>query len=276
MSDKCKCKNKGCCSCGASSNSQSNSETVSNYENVYNTLPGHPIIMIDEESDISLFDETTGKGSGIWEGWALMDGKTHSDINNGNAPIKCNNMMNRVPVGAGDQYEVEDTFGEDTVSLTAAQNGEHNHTLTDSGHSHAVTDSGHSHTVTDPGHNHTITDTGHSHSVTNTMALSKNISYATHVETATNVTSGEGPDVPDTWQDFDVNLTGSVAVNSNTTGISLADANTGVTIDSAEAGVTLGSSETGVSIADSGAGEAHENRQPSYALVFVKRVYVPN
>ena len=41
-------------------------------------FPGHPIIMIDEASDVALFNATSGEGSGIWLNWALCDGQSHT------------------------------------------------------------------------------------------------------------------------------------------------------------------------------------------------------
>lgn len=275
-----KCHNIQCCGCngsgsGSSSNTQNNSETQTNQQIAYLGLPGRPTIMIDDPYDVSCFDEDTGLGSDIWEGWAIANGNSYNDPNK-NETVETQNMFNRVPVGAGDQYEIGDQFGVDEVSLTAAQNGQHNHTITDGGHTHTITDSGHTHAVTDEGHSHTVTDPGHTHAVTNTMALSKNIANATHVESDVNCQTGEGADVPDTWQDQTITLTGSVTVNSANTGITIASSAAGITIDSEVTGITVNSASTGISLADSGEGDPHENRQPSSAYLFVKRIYVPN
>ncbi len=268
------CKNHGCCNCGGDSSSQNNS-TENKVENVYNTLPGHPIIMIDDPSDLASFDED-GDGVGIWEGWSYMDGGTRYDKNNGNAAIVCHDMMDRCPVMAGNTYEVGDDFGSATVQLTEAQNGTHTHTITDPGHTHTVTDPGHTHELNDPEHTHTLNDEGHNHEVTNTLALSKNISSASYVESAISVdTNDPDADVPDTWTNQTIDLTGDVVVNNNTTGITLDPSETGVTLEDANTGVTIAESESGIALEESGEGEAHENRQPSYALVFIKRIYVP-
>lgn len=266
------CENKCCCSCGE--NSQNNS-TENKVENVYNTLPGHPIIMIDDPSDILLFNSLTGDGFGIWEGWSFMDGNTRYDINNGKAAIVCANMMDRCPVMANDSYSVGDVFGSDSVALVASENGIHTHIITDPGHIHGITDPGHTHIVTDPTHTHTITDPGHAHGVTNTMALSKNIASASHVDSDVQVADGTDHDVPDTWTDQTINLSGSVVVNTNTTGVTLTPTASGVTIAPANTSETVDSEVTGITLANSGSGTAHENRQPSYALLFIKRIYVP-
>lgn len=272
----CKKENCGCGDCSNSNSStQNNSSTENKVENVYSTLPGHPIIMIDELSDTELFNIATGEGSGIWEGWALMDGKTHYDINNGKAAIICTDMMDRCPVMAGNTYNIGDTFGTATHALTSAENGAHNHTITDAGHTHTLTDAGHTHTLTDAGHNHTLTDPGHIHTLTNTLSVNSNIAAASHIDSSVQVKSGSDSDVPDTWTDYTAGLGGSLSVNTHATGITLASSATGATVASAATGATVAPAATGISLASSGSGTAHENRQPSYALLFIKRIYVP-
>ena len=69
-------------------------------------------------------------------GWALCDGS------NGTPDLR-----NRFIVGAGDQYDRNDTGGSDSVTLTEAQMPSHTHTIDSSGN--------HGHSITDPGHTHT-------------------------------------------------------------------------------------------------------------------------
>lgn len=268
-----KCKDKCCSGCDNSS-SQNNNETLTNQQIAFVSLPGRPTIMIDDPDDLAAFDETTGLGSGNWLGWAIANGNSYTDENTG-ATVTTQNQMNRVPVGAGDQYEVGDQFGLDAVALTANQNGTHNHAITDTGHVHGVTDTGHNHSVIDTGHSHTVTDTGHTHAIVNTMALAKNVATASQVNSTVQVKTDTDADVPDTWTEQTIDLVGSVTASSANTGITLGGSNTGVVIDGSNTGVVINSEVTGLALADSGLGEEHENRQPSSAYLFVKRIYVP-
>lgn len=267
------CDNKGCCGCcNSGSSSQSSTENTTTQELVDKILPGFPIIMLDEDEDVEAFSEDTGWGSGVWEGWAICNGNSYTRPDK--RVITTNNMMDRVPVGAGDTYEVGDQFGEDSVTLTTAKLPSHTHTLTDPGHTHVVTDPGHTHTVNDSGHTHGVTDPGHGHTVNNTLALSETVANGSRNVDTVSVDTGSDNDVPDTWDTYDVSLTGGVAIVDNTSDVTVDEAETGITNDSAEAGIELESSEAGITIANTGGGEAHENRQPSSAVLFVKRIYV--
>lgn len=105
----------------------------------------------------------SGSISNIPDGWALCDGS----VQNGE---QTPDLRDRFVVGAsigtgnvGETYSVDDTGGNDLITLTTGQMPSHSHGLNDAGHSHTATGS-HTHGVTDNGHNHDVSDSGHSHS----------------------------------------------------------------------------------------------------------------
>lgn len=57
--------------------------------------------------------------------WTVVDSAWKTDATHWQAP----DLRNRFPVGAGDNYTPGDTGGEDAHSLTANENGTHNHLL---------------------------------------------------------------------------------------------------------------------------------------------------
>jgi microcystin-dependent protein len=228
---------------------------------------GHPIIMLQAPDDILAFDVDTGLGSGCFENWAVCNGQVQYSPTDGKN-FQTPNLLNNFIVAAGDTYRVDATGGVNSVTLSLPQIPSHTHTITDPGHNHGVTDPGHTHSGSSAAHNHTLTDPGHNHTVTNTMALNKNIPYAHFIDDTLNVDSGSGNDVPDTWTQQEIVLTGSVSLASSQTGITVASATTTVTVASAYTGVTTNSNTTGITAVNAGGGESHENRPPYYALLF--------
>lgn len=268
-----KCKRKKCC-CSTSDSSSANSSTsqsVKEVETLTNFLKGHPIIMIDDPSDVVLFNFITGKGSGIWEEWALCDGQIHGTIGTPN-------LIDRFIVGAGGAYDVADTGGQDTVALTIAELPIHSHSVTDPGHTHTVTDPGHGHTVTDPQHTHTITDTGHSHG-----GSSSSDGAHTHTVNDDDIAQNSllGHNTGNAAEEFgfgtiSMSIAGdhnhTITVTNNPTGVTVNNAATGVSVNNNVTGVTADTAVTGVTAANTGNGDAHENRPPFYALIFIKKV----
>jgi len=210
-------------------------------------LTGHPILAVEQADDIALFDLTTGLGQDAWLGWAVCDGQTHYSAN-AKKNISTPNFTDRFLVQAGGEYAVGDTGGSDTVILTTPQLPAHNHSVTDPGHDHVVTDPGHNHAVTDPGHTHT--QNAHTHTYTDSAATQPGYylqptpsTYAAINTTNTNTTDA------------------TTAVNqTNTTGISV---NTHAT------GVSVNTNTTGVTTNNTGAGDAHENRPPYFAVIYI-------
>jgi microcystin-dependent protein len=96
-------------------------------------IPGRPILFIDDPDDISAFSTITGRGTGIWKDWAICDGTVHNGVTTPD-------LRDRFIVGAGSTYNVGDTGGVNSVTLTAAQSGlpAHTHTVNDPGHTHTA------------------------------------------------------------------------------------------------------------------------------------------
>jgi len=69
----------------------------------------------------------SGAISDIPEGWSLCDGTDGTP-----------DLQDRFVTGAGDQYAVGDTGGEDEHQLTESELASHDHPVTDPGHSHPV------------------------------------------------------------------------------------------------------------------------------------------
>jgi len=101
----------------------------------------------------------SGLISAIPTGWSLCDGTDGTP-----------DLRNRFVVGAGDQYNRNDTGGQNSVQLTENEMPSHDHTMDNAGnHSHSMNGAGgHSHSMNSAGnHSHggsTSTDGNHSHS----------------------------------------------------------------------------------------------------------------
>ena len=233
--------------------------------------------MIDEASDVALFNATSGEGSGIWLNWALCDGQSHTSTTG--ATIGTPNLKNRFVVGALDTYAVGDTGGSNTHVLTTSEMPVHTHSVTDPGHTHQVTQGPHTHSVTDPGHTHGLTDTGHTHAASSSSESAHNhdvdVPYGTFGTTSgpdTDVYAPSGGSSDTLTTDTEAAHNHTVTVTPSTTGISVSTAITGVTIGSATPAITCAPETTGITIGNAGSGAAHENRPPYYALVFVKYI----
>lgn len=234
----------------------------------------HPIVMLYNAGDIAAFNVSTGLGSGLWDGWALCDGQTQTDSSG--ASIGTPDMKNRFPVGALDTYATGDTGGSDTHTLTTAEMPVHTHAVTDPGHNHQVTQNAHTHTVTDPGHSHGTTDPGHTHSASssseNAHTHDVDIPYGTFGTTNapdTDVYAPSGGSTDTLTTDSQAAHSHTITVASATTGISVSTATTGITLSSETPTITCASETTGITIGNAGSGDAHENRPPYLALVFV-------
>lgn len=241
------------------------------------TVQGHPIWMIDEASDIALFDLGTGEGEGIWLNWALCDGQSHTDTNGDT--IGTPNLINRFVVGALDDYSVGATGGEARVTLAVDELPVHNHALTDPGHAHTVTIADHTHALTDAGHTHSNTDNGHTHGLTIDPDGSHNHDITINTGTyGTASTPTVDVYVPGVEVTNDTETTETKADHAHQ-GSTIDAANADITINSATTGVTVNNAvlapeiseeTTGITIAEAGADVAHNNLPPYYALVYIK------
>ncbi len=108
------------------------------------TFPFSPIMMVyDDPTDATKFDQTGGDkglGLGTYTGWALCNG------NNGTIDLR-----GKFPVGYSDtdgDYDLGDTGGSKTVTLTKAQLPKHQHVLGNSTDNSSQTTGNHTHTYT--------------------------------------------------------------------------------------------------------------------------------
>ncbi len=240
-------------------------------KNINWILYGHPILLIDNQDDIDLFNFVSGEGSGRWAGWAVMGGYTiYNPVTKKNVTVS--NWTDRFIVMAGGSYSKGDKGGSATVQLTAAQNGIHSHAVTDPGHDHSINDPGHDHNgssaeitpgVTLDPHNHTATQAPHTHTSATSDGAPDGIVGIMD-------TSNLGP-VIGTW-------TSSAA----TPAITVADASVSgsvmpftpvVNVGANTTGIAVQSKVTGISVANSGNGQAHENRPPYYASVYIQKLW---
>lgn len=229
---------------------------------------GHPILALQNADDIALFGED-GIGIKCWEGCAVCNGSAYYS-NTAKKNITTPDLRNLFLVGAGDDYSVDDTGGANEVTLSIAEMPAHNHTVTDPGHTHTVTDPGHLHATTQTAHSHGVTDPGHNHTVTNTIAL--NATPHSLIADEVGVESGGGTSVPDTWSNSTDSLTGDVTLASAQTSLTVNSASITISVNSAYTGITVASRVTGITTVNEGEGEAHENRPPYYAVLFVQKI----
>jgi microcystin-dependent protein len=249
-------------------------QDIQTLQNLTQFLTGHPIMEINDPSDIVLFDPTSAMGSGPWIGWALCDGQTHSGITTPD-------LRDRFVVGAGNTYAVDATGGLDTVTLTVAQMPSHNHPIVDPGHTHVITDPGHTHAITDPGHTHAIGGSStHTHSfTTNNDGSHVHMSVGSQLYDTGGSGSQSGPDLnPHNTSFADHTSTGSNHQHTGVTdpasiSITITAAFTGIANVAAFTGITINTAVTGITDTVTGGGLSHENKPPFWALFFVKKIF---
>lgn len=209
---------------------------------------GHPILLIQNALDIESFD-VAGDGAGFdgWEGWAICNGGTHKDSRT-NKNVVTPNFTDRFVVMATGEYNVDDIGGLKEVTLTVAEMPTHNHDINDPGHTHVVDDPGHDHAVTDPGHTHA--QNPHHHAYNDTIG-DQAPGYLTPV----------AGDYQASNRDIIRDSQDATATNQ--------EAITGLTVNEAFTGISVNSHATGVTTEPYGDGDAHENRPPYYAAIYV-------
>ena len=241
-------------------------------------LSGHPLLPVQEDSDIAAFDTVTGWGSGTWAGWAIANGTVYT---NGSTTVATYDMRDNVPVGSGLTYTPGQALGAAQHTLTPLEIPIHTHAVTDPGHTHVVTDPGHVHATTDPGHTHAGSQPAHSHPFTTTTDGSHTHASVQGGLFVTTINAGLFLD--GTAGASDVNDTDSIAANgdhnhtgttdSTTPAVTVGPAFVGTSVNSALAGVTVASAVTGVSNGNAGGDLPHNNMQPSVGTLWVQRIY---
>lgn len=294
MAKNCNCKGQCGCANGGSGGaggansiaqisaqvSQLNTSVTTILASIAPFLTGHPILMLQNANDIALFN-SAGVGSGTWAGWGVCNGSTYlNTLVTPNTSLISPNLLDKFIIGAGGTYNVGGTGGAATVSLTAAQNGTHTHTITDPGHTHIITDPGHLHNVTDPGHTHsgnsvlvsgvtgvTSTDGLHIHGYKH----QQNVQYGGGGSTAPSGVQGTagGPDSGSDWLEPAGDHSHTVTINAFNVNTSVQTAFTGVNILNAFTGITNQSATVGITIDNSGTGAPHENLPPFYSCLYV-------
>jgi microcystin-dependent protein len=237
-------------------------------------LKGHPLMFLQEASDIAAFDVTTGEGSGTWAGWAAATGAAYTY---GGNTVQTYDMRDNVPVGSGTTYTVGQTFGEATHTLVPGEIPVISIALTDPGHTHPIADPGHNHAVTDPGHTHAASQVSHLHnfSVDNThhhnLPVAFNIVDGHTSGTAYNAVDPD-PGTGGTLVTADTTITIAGTTDGQTPAITVESAFTGIGVDDNTTGITVTSNTTGITADDIGGGLPHNNLQPSCAGLWVQKI----
>lgn len=234
-------------------------------------LNGHPIMLIEHQDDIDAFNFSTALGSGVWNGWAVLNGQTiYNPVTKKSVLLP--NWIDRFVVAAGGEYDNRSTGGQKLVSLTSSQNG---------AHTHSVTDPGHTHSVSDPGHNHT----GASESITPSLTLDPHTHVATQESHSHQSASTDGApdgivgimDTSNAGGPIGTHTTGAatpaITVESSSVSGSIGPFTPVVNVNSNTTGIGVNSKKTDITIATSGNGEGHENRPPYIAAFYVQKIW---
>ena len=226
----------------------------------------------------------SGESTAIPSGWHLCDGDAGTP-----------DLRDRFIVGAGSTYEVGNTGGEATHTLTVNEIPSHNHTFTGTSHSHtgslsnatAASAGSHTHTMSE---NLTAASAGsHSHTISGGSSGGYvNIQYGgddRRTSEASLGISGSGTHLRvETGSKRDctkLSVYGSSGSSStissggaHTHNISgtITAANSGAHTHTVTGNVTVNSATAGGTVGNTGGGQAHENRPPYFALCFIMKL----
>jgi microcystin-dependent protein len=233
---------------------------------------GHPILMLAETDDVASFDVESGIGSGCWERWAICTGGSY--VNTKGKRITTPDLRNNFVVGAGDDYEVGDVGGANTVALTTAEMPTHSHGVTDAGHTHGTTQTAHNHGVTQSPHNHAASQVAHDHGIDLNTSSTGDHEHETGFAIISD--AGTGLTVRTTGTSGSSTSTNGAHVHGvtgdtdqSTPAITVDNASITISVNNASISLTVDSEETGLTVNEAGDGDAHENRPPYYAVLFV-------
>lgn len=301
--NKCNKSSCGGCKSGASATSNGNdvaslaaqladlTSTVTTItENAKFLMCGHPILLIEHADDIDKFDLDSGAGKDCWEGWAICNGETHFS-KNAKKNITTPNFVDRFIVQATGNYAVGDTGGSDDVTLITAQLPAHNHGVTDPGHVHAITDPGHIHPIQDDMHTHqAIADPHHHHAALDMGAHTHN--YLDHYQDDAVLAGANGgggvvftlnsggdctiASANETYDNHDTDGgSGGQATgftDEETQQITNSPAATGIEVLNSLTGIAAAAATTGITTNNNGSDQAHENRPPYYAAIYIMKI----
>lgn len=254
---------------------QSRTGIVEMWPGLPNTIPSGTLLCVGTEVSRSVYPDLFNV---IGIRFGAGDGVTTFNLPN---------FSDRMPVGAGVSYNLAATGGAKTVSLTANQNGQHSHGVTDSGHVHGVSDPGHNHVATAANYTHTHTGTTssdtHSHTGTTTTDAHTHTfpAYNASFDQSTFSSGGDRifkvqPVDADTLaaqttssDSHNHTFTTSSDTHSHTLTLSSDTHTHTVTVNSRVTGLTVNTVTTGITINNSGTGAAHENMPPYLGVYFI-------
>lgn len=239
---------------------------------------GHPIFCIQVPSDIALFDNTSGLGSGIWSNFAYCDGQMQEDSITG-LQIQTPPLLDKFVIAAGSNYSVNDTGGSETVTLDVSEMPTHNHPLTDNGHTHDIQDPGHNHGASSASHSHSFTPNPHSHVAGDEGSHTHNLASVFSVD----YNGGTGPFRTGAgFEGGGTNYSGDKTLAGSPHTHDISEATASGTIGGTSAAVTVQDAFTGIGetetadsnliIGNSGDGAAHDNMPPYYCLIYVMKL----
>lgn len=280
-----KCKNKKCGGGCSPSNGKDLAKLANLVAELQNTVDaidsrtkflgcGHPIFALTNADDIECFDMETGYGSKCFEGFGVCNGNTYVNANGEN--VATYNLMSKFLVGAGDDYEVGDSGGLDEVTLVIAEMPAHSHTVTDLGHTHDIADPGHTHAIVQDPHDHTFSGGSHTHDFAGDTNETGSHEHA----------AGSGISIEDVGTGVVVREENASGASTSSNGLhahsfsgTTSGASTTGTVGSASISISnsdafVGITETeesatGITTVSQGGDEAHENRPPYVAVLFV-------
>jgi microcystin-dependent protein len=157
------------------------------------------------------------------------------------------NLLDRVPVGAGNSWGISAAGGEISHVLDGNELTYHDHGVYDPTHAHSLSDPGHNHYLNDPTHAHGIGDPGHAHT------------YQQWYSPAVNIAPGTGGSQQTNW------------TGASGTGVYTGGAYTGTFNSAAGTGQGVYGAYTGIGIYANGGSWGHNNMQPFMAMYYIIR-----
>ena len=268
-------------------------EVTPPYDMNADTLQGHPASDFLLKSEYTPVDAIpagvicmwSGESTAIPSGWHLCDGEEGTP-----------DLRDRFIVGAGSTYEVGNTGGEATHTLTVNEMPSHNHGFTGTSHSHTGSLSGataasagsHTHNMSENltaassgNHTHSISSSGsggyvnvrntYGDAIRNTTEtfLDTGARGNCSIESGTKQDCGKLPVYGSSGGSSTINSSGA---HTHSISGTITAANSGAHTHSVTGSVTVNSATAGGTVGSTGGGQAHENRPPYFALCFIMKL----